>query len=398
MTHYKIDWTSYPTDEALDQINVSVGATVPRQILRPVVAAICRAAGGLPVTDAVHDETTRTALTLRLVAEGVVRLISRSSATSPEGYVRESLAPGGPLAHELVPAQKININTATEEALQALPEIGAERARRIVQERQRAGFFTSLEALAGRVSGVGPGAVEAIRYRVVVDDPAAALSVRPSMPTPEVNLGWLVARMGGDTVGERLLSVLDMVASTCADSPHPSTTEYQPRTFDLGLPAVDINAQSVALLNDSHYYTALQELLQQATATIDVCMFHIAMPSANHPTRNLLDALVQAHGSGHAVRVLMDADKLGDPYLSTVINTPAKDYLQLSGVPVKFDQPDALLHSKFVVIDKTWTVIGSHNWSAGSYFQFDDLSVAIESSEFATQITTRFEALWAAAG
>jgi DNA uptake protein ComE-like DNA-binding protein len=398
MTHYKTDWSTYPTDAALDRVNSIAGTTLSRDLLRPVVATICRAAGGLPVTDAPHDDALRTATTLRLLAEASARLVSRSGQAPSTGYVREALAPGGPLAHELLPVERFDVNVATEADLEALPEIGTGLARRIIRERQNGGAFATLEELADRVTGVGPVAIDAIRYRVSVADPTVLLAERPALPTLEANLGWLLARVSGDSPESQLMRVLDLVASTCSDTPHPSTAEHQPRRFDLASPSVDVNAECVALLADGHYYSALRDLMQQATTAIDVCLFHIAMPSDDHPTRDLLDALIQAHGSGRVVRVLMDADEPDDPYLSTVINAPARDYLQAAGVPVKFDQPDRLMHSKFVLIDRTWTVLGSHNWSAGSYFQFDDLSVAVKSPEFAARVTTRFDALWAAAG
>jgi phosphatidylserine/phosphatidylglycerophosphate/cardiolipin synthase-like enzyme len=47
-----------------------------------------------------------------------------------------------------------------------------------------------------------------------------------------------------------------------------------------------------------------------------------------------------------------------------------------------------------VVIDGTEVIIGSHNWSAGSYFQFDDASVLVTSLNLAAEMSQRFETLW----
>jgi phosphatidylserine/phosphatidylglycerophosphate/cardiolipin synthase-like enzyme len=123
-------------------------------------------------------------------------------------------------------------------------------------------------------------------------------------------------------------------------------------------------------------------------------MFHIALPTSSHPTRRLLDALIDARRRNLSVRVLMDADRDTDPYRSTVINAGAKVYLEAAGVPVRFDPEDRLLHSKFIVIDGSVVIMGSHNWSAGSYFQFDDLSVAIHSQTVGQEQSGRFNSLW----
>jgi phosphatidylserine/phosphatidylglycerophosphate/cardiolipin synthase-like enzyme len=64
-------------------------------------------------------------------------------------------------------------------------------------------------------------------------------------------------------------------------------------------------------------------------------------------------------------------------------------------VTTRSDRGNRLLHSKYLVIDHELVVIGSHNWSKGSYFDFDDLSLVIQSGELAAALETRFDTLWA---
>jgi competence protein ComEA len=56
----------------------------------------------------------------------------------------------------------VNLNQATKEQLEALPDIGPELARRILYYRHENGGFRSLEEL-GKVEGIGPGRIEALR-------------------------------------------------------------------------------------------------------------------------------------------------------------------------------------------------------------------------------------------
>ena len=93
------------------------------------------------------------------------------------------------------------------------------------------------------------------------------------------------------------------------------------------------------------------------------------------------------------MRVLVDSDRAEDPYLSTVINHAAIIELSAHGIPVRTDAPNELLHSKVVIVDEV-VLIGSHNWTAGSYFAFDDLTLAIRSSALAEDQLARFDALW----
>jgi len=63
--------------------------------------------------------------------------------------------------------RKLDLNTATADQLERLPGIGPVTAARIVEDRNRRGPFSDVEALE-RVKGVGPKTVEKIRSRVVL--------------------------------------------------------------------------------------------------------------------------------------------------------------------------------------------------------------------------------------
>lgn len=65
-------------------------------------------------------------------------------------------------------------------------------------------------------------------------------------------------------------------------------------------------------------------------------------------------------------------------------------------MPVRTDTTENLLHSKFVVIDGTRAVVGSHNWTSGSYFRYHDTSLAVDGEDFAGSLKARFDALWQA--
>ena len=62
---------------------------------------------------------------------------------------------------------KVNINTASADALQALPGIGPSLAAAIVENREKAGPFARVEDL-DRVSGIGPAKLELLHPFVVV--------------------------------------------------------------------------------------------------------------------------------------------------------------------------------------------------------------------------------------
>lgn len=74
-------------------------------------------------------------------------------------------------ASEQPQSDQININTASAAELTQLKGIGAKRAAKIVQDREKHGRFASVDDLT-RIKGIGPKTVEKNRARMTVGQPA----------------------------------------------------------------------------------------------------------------------------------------------------------------------------------------------------------------------------------
>jgi competence protein ComEA len=68
------------------------------------------------------------------------------------------------------PAEKVNINEASESELARLPGIGPNMAQRICAHRRAHGRFTSVDALK-QVKGIGPEKFSDISSHVTVTSP-----------------------------------------------------------------------------------------------------------------------------------------------------------------------------------------------------------------------------------
>ena len=75
---------------------------------------------------------------------------------------------GEQAALELLPNEKLNINTATAEELTKLPGIGAVLSQAIVEYREKNGNFSSIEDIM-KVSGIGEGRFSAIEEYIYVE-------------------------------------------------------------------------------------------------------------------------------------------------------------------------------------------------------------------------------------
>lgn len=70
-------------------------------------------------------------------------------------------------ALELLPGEKLNINTATAEELMMLPGIGQTLSQAIVAYREENGVFSSVEDIM-KVDGIGEGRFSAIEEYICV--------------------------------------------------------------------------------------------------------------------------------------------------------------------------------------------------------------------------------------
>lgn len=394
---FTFTWTEFVTDALLDRIVELSGDEAPPSSdrLRESLAGILRNSGGLPVVDAPSSEAQRTELGERLLADALGHYLSAAGTmpTKLGHYLIDSSIPA--LDACIASMAVVDVNRAGQHSLESLPRIGVAKASAILRDRRANGYFASLQELIARVDGLGPSAEPALQYVTRFDVP---VGVSPVVEDPGTRLGnSLRHALGGFATvepGDRLLRLLESVLTITSRSPHPDTAQRRPRSLNAFNLSPQAEAGFVGVLEGTAYYERLPEFIRAASASIKVAMFHAAFPGPNHPTKLLLDELIAARARGVDVRVVLDRDRATDPYMSTVINTKAKRYLEDQGVECRFDKEDVLLHSKYVVLDERLCILGSHNWSAGSYFAFDDLSFVVESPEMAAALVARFEQLW----
>jgi len=388
MSRYHIDWSGLIGRDLVQELATVAGVDTPLGIedVRPLLTRILAATGGWPYTDALPSSRQTHDHIRRLLGEAFAHVLGGGAAAP--GY-RLQATPDDTHAIEAVPRMEINIAGRDELAL--LPELTPSRARAIVAERERGGPFRGIDDLHARLPRLGKQRAAALA-RVVsfrVDPPAAGAT-----GDWRRDLAALIAQEPAGGARDRLLAALERVARIVAADRHPHLRHRLPRSFKAPARPRSHTAAEATVLAGRRYYYYVRDALRAAERSIDVMMFHIAMPRHEHPTRQLLDALVQAHRRGVRVRVLVDRDRRDDPYRSQVINAAAVQYLLANGIAVRVDRPDRLLHSKLIVVDGSQTIAGSHNWSAGSFFMFDDLSVAVHSAEVAQEARKRFDTLW----
>lgn len=136
----------------------------------------------------------------------------------------------------------------------------------------------------------------------------------------------------------------------------------------------------------TNYTATVGECITEAQHEVVVVMYLITYKSKypDGPVARLLDKLIAAKKRGLRVTVLLDKNS---DYRNTgkedLKNQAAFDYLKRGGIDVRWDSLKKTTHSKVVVIDKRWVVIGSTNWSYAALSKNHETSLLIDSAQLA---------------
>ena len=123
-----------------------------------------QAAGGLSA----DADTSQINLAAPLTDGNLVTIPHKAELSSPVLEETDSAPSPDTRSGSMIETGVVNINTATLEELESLPEIGPVIAQRILDYRTTNGPFTTLEAIQN-VDGIGPVTFEQIKGLISID-------------------------------------------------------------------------------------------------------------------------------------------------------------------------------------------------------------------------------------
>lgn len=123
---------------------------------------------------------------------------------------------------------------------------------------------------------------------------------------------------------------------------------------------------------------ALADAIEGARASVEAAIYDLDLWS-------IRDALLDAHRRGVNVRLVVEENNLDRPEIAELIE---------AGIPTLVDQNYALMHHKFVVIDRFEVWTGSMNFTRnGAYLNNNNL-IRISSSRLAEDFLVEFEEMF----
>jgi len=140
----------------------------------------------------------------------------------------------------------------------------------------------------------------------------------------------------------------------------------------------------VTLLVNEAYFDALISHLTQAKHEIVVSMFlFVPGDHENNRANQVKEVLIDAAKRSVQVRIFLEVSDGED--FSTEANRGVAKELSRQGITVQFDSPARTTHTKLVIIDQRYVLLGSHNFTHSALRHNNEASVLIESPKLAQQ-------------
>ncbi len=118
--------------------------------------------------------------------------------------------------------------------------------------------------------------------------------------------------------------------------------------------------------------------IDAARLTVDAALYDLNLWS-------IRDALIRAHRRGVQVRVVAESDHLDEKAFAA---------LRHAGIPIVGDGRKALMHDKFIVIDRYIVWTGSMNYTLNGVYRNDNNLVRLVSPRIAADYTAEFEEMF----
>jgi cardiolipin synthase len=107
------------------------------------------------------------------------------------------------------------------------------------------------------------------------------------------------------------------------------------------------------------------------------------------PRPAFTDALVDAAGRGVEMRILVPGPHIDKEFVRTAGRASYARLLE-AGIRI-FEYQPTMLHAKGVVVDGVWSAVGSVNFDNRSFQLHDEVTLCVQSDEFAAQLREVFE-------
>lgn len=146
------------------------------------------------------------------------------------------------------------------------------------------------------------------------------------------------------------------------------------------------SSNNIQLLENGDYTQNVKRILESAKSEIFVVMYEMRYYPEYplSPSNQLIHELIKAKKRGVKVNVILDVSSFNEK--NTKRNQEVGRILKKNGINVKYDSLERTTHSKIVIVDERFCIIGSHNWSYHALTDNNETSVIIDSKDLAKNL------------
>ena len=152
----------------------------------------------------------------------------------------------------------------------------------------------------------------------------------------------------------------------------------------------------IELMLDEAYTMRAPQIIGTAKRSIDVSLYKAIVRGklAKKSSRIMLDRLLIAAKQNVTVRVLLN---IASPAVRLrQQNNIAAQWMREHGIQVRHLAGSRCNHAKFIVVDDSYALVGSHNWSYDSLRRNHEASIGTDDPYTIQQLRKNFEHLWGA--
>ncbi len=157
--------------------------------------------------------------------------------------------------------------------------------------------------------------------------------------------------------------------------PAPERTDEQPGWYAVYFTNPQFGAEASLVGGPDEVLAAA---IDAADQSIDLAVYELDLMSVR-------DALARAHSRGVTVRLVTESDNLGQAEIQ---------WLATTGIQMRGDERDPLMHDKFIILDgaEIWT--GSMNLTVGSAYRSNNNLLRVRSTWLAQQYRREFDEMF----
>lgn len=151
------------------------------------------------------------------------------------------------------------------------------------------------------------------------------------------------------------------------------------------------------LLLDEVYVRRAPQIIGLAQKTVRVSLYKALLRGnpAKKSSRLMLEHLVVRAKRGVEVLILLNIASPA-PTLRAQ-NIIASDWMRRHGMQVRQLTGSRCNHAKFVIVDDSYAIVGSHNWSHDSLRRNHEASLVTEDTDVVGELIVHFDHLWCGA-